>query len=92
MRIRMLVEKTGPRHDGRYWPGPGGEIDVGDEEGRALCERGDAAPVAQRDADVETRAQAPQETPPQEKAATPATPAAPAGRAAAVVPKAQGGR
>ena len=55
MRIRMLVEKTGPRHDGRFWPGPGGEIDVPDEEGAALCAQGDAAPVAQPDADVETR-------------------------------------
>lgn len=55
MRIRMLVEKTGPRYDGRMWPYPGGEIDVPDEEGAALCAQGDAAPVAQADADVETR-------------------------------------
>lgn len=55
MRIRMLVEKTGPRYDGRSWPGPGGEIDVPDEEGAGLCAQGDAAPVAQKDADVETR-------------------------------------
>ena len=55
MRIRMLVEKTGPRHDYRSWPGPGGEIDVDDEEGAVLCAQGDAAPVAQPDKDVETR-------------------------------------
>ena len=55
MRIRMLVEKTGPRYDGQSWPGPGGEIDVPDEEGAALCEHGDAAPVARPDADVEKR-------------------------------------
>ena len=61
MRIRMLVEKTGPRYDDRPWPGPGGEIDVPDEEGRGLCAQGDAAPVAQKDADVETRAES---TPP----------------------------
>lgn len=67
MRIRMLVEKTGPRYDGRPWPGPGGEIDVPDEEGAGLCAQGDAAPVAQPDADTETRD----------------TPAAPKARAAA---------
>lgn len=55
MRIRMSVEKTGPRYDTRSWPGPGGEIDVPDEEGAALCARGDATPVAKPDADVETR-------------------------------------
>ena len=59
MKIRMLVEKTGPRHDGRSWPGPGGEIDVSDEEGAALCEHGEAAPVAQPDAGVEKRAAKP---------------------------------
>ena len=55
MRIRMLVEKTGPRYDGRMWPYPGGEIDVPDDEGAALCAQGDAAPVAQQ-APVESRA------------------------------------
>lgn len=61
MKIRMLVEKTGPRHDTQYghraWPAPGGEIDVPDEEGAELCARGEAAPVAQKDADVEKRAE-----------------------------------
>lgn len=56
MRIRMLVEKTGPRYDYRSWPGPGGEIDVPDGEGAALCAQGDAAPVARPDAGVEKRA------------------------------------
>ena len=59
MRIRMLVEKTGPRHDGHAWPGPGGEIDVPDDEGRALCAQGDAMPVARPEKDVETRGEAP---------------------------------
>ena len=58
MRIRMLVEKTGPRYDGRMWPYTGGEIDVPDDEGAALCAQGDAAPVVVKDADVETRAEA----------------------------------
>ena len=58
MRIRLLMEKTGPRYDQRSWPGPGGEIDVPDEEGAALCALGEAAPVAQKDADVETRVSA----------------------------------
>ena len=52
----MLTEKTGPRYDGRMWPGPGGEIDVPDEEGAALCAQGDAAPVARPDAAAEKRA------------------------------------
>jgi hypothetical protein len=60
----MLAEKTGPRYDGRPWPGPGGEIDVPDEEGAGLCAQGDAAPVAQPDADVEARAaESPAEAP-----------------------------
>ena len=47
MKIRMLVEKTGPRYDGRAWPPRGEEIIVPDEEGAALCAQGDAAPVAE---------------------------------------------
>lgn len=59
MKIRMLVEKTGPRYDQRSWPAAGAEIDVPDEEGVALCKQGDAVPVArQADADVEKRAAA----------------------------------
>ena len=46
MKIRMLVEKTGPRYDGRAWPPRGVEFIVPDEEGAALCAQGDAAPVA----------------------------------------------
>lgn len=61
----MLVEKTGPRYDGRFWPGPGGEIDVPDDEGKALCAQGDARPVARKDADVETRAGAQAQPAPQ---------------------------
>lgn len=46
MKIRMLEERTGPRHDGRRWPPVGGEIDVDDEEGAAVCAAGWAQPVA----------------------------------------------
>jgi hypothetical protein len=56
VKIRMLEARTGPRWDDRAWPGYGGEIDVSDEEGAGLCAQGAAVPVAQRDADVETRA------------------------------------
>jgi hypothetical protein len=46
VKIRMLVEKTGPRYDTRSWPPVGVEIDVPDDEGVALCKQGDAVPVA----------------------------------------------
>jgi hypothetical protein len=55
MRIRMLEQRTGPRYDGRSWPGYGGEIDVPDDEARGLCEQGSAVPVPVPDAAVETR-------------------------------------
>jgi hypothetical protein len=45
MRIRLVVDKTGPRWDGQDWPLRGGEIDVPDDEGMALCAQGDAVPV-----------------------------------------------
>ena len=45
MRIRMVQERTGPRHDGRPWPPVGGEIDVDDDECAAVCEHGWAVPV-----------------------------------------------
>lgn len=54
MRIRMLVERTGV-DEGRSWPGPGGEADVPDDLGAAMCAAGWAAPVARPDADVEKR-------------------------------------
>lgn len=41
----MLHERSGPRWDGRDWPPRGGQIDVSDEEGIALCGQGIAAPV-----------------------------------------------
>jgi hypothetical protein len=64
MKIRMLVEKTGPRYDTRSWPAAGAEIDVPDDEGAALCAQGDAAPVARAaDDDVEMRAEAPAKKP-----------------------------
>lgn len=55
MRIRMVEERHGGRYDGRQWPGVGGEWDVPDEEGRALCSSGAAVPVAVLDPKVEIR-------------------------------------
>ncbi len=54
MRIRLVVDKTGLRWDGQDWPPHGGEINVPDDEGAALCAQGDAVPVAQPDAPAET--------------------------------------
>lgn len=48
MKIRMVEERTGPRYDSRAWPPPGGEIDVDDEEGAAVCRAGWAVPVAEQ--------------------------------------------
>ena len=45
MKIRMTEERTGPRHDGQPWPPVGGEIEVADDEGAAVCEHGWAVPV-----------------------------------------------
>lgn len=52
MKIRMLEQRTGPRYDGREWPGYGGEIDVPDEEGAGLCAQGAAVPVAEERAET----------------------------------------
>ena len=54
MKIRMVIERTGPRYDQRSWPLPGGVIDVPDEEGAHLCAVGEAVPV------VEERAENPE--------------------------------
>ena len=56
MRIRMLTQRSGPRHDGQDWPDRGGELDVTDDEGVALCAQGDAVPVAKGDSHVEVNA------------------------------------
>ena len=56
MRIRLVVDKTGPRWDGQDWPPCGGELDVPDDEGIALCSQGDAVPVATGDSHVEVNA------------------------------------
>ena len=67
MKIRMLIQLSGPRGDGQDWPGPhsmgGGTIVVGDGEGRDLIRAGIAeevpepepAPVKLPKAPVETR-------------------------------------
>ena len=54
MRIRMVQERTGPRHDGRAWPPVGGEIDVADDEGAAVCAQGWAVPVPTEKRKTET--------------------------------------
>jgi len=41
----MLVPISGGRGDGTEWPRVGEEIDVGDEEGRHLCQAQLAVPV-----------------------------------------------
>ena len=42
MKVRMVAQRTGPRYDGQDWPGPGGEIDLPEEEAGALVAAGDA--------------------------------------------------
>jgi hypothetical protein len=56
VKIRMQVDISGTRGDGRDWPRRGGEIDVDDQEGADLCAGGLATPVAV-DEPVETRAE-----------------------------------
>ena len=64
MRVRMLVPISGGRGDGSVWPPAGGVLEVGDEEGRALCTARLAVPVVEEaraekavpsEDDVETR-------------------------------------
>lgn len=76
MKIRMQVEKTGPRYDQRSWPPPGGEIDVPDEEGVALCRQGDAIPVPQPERDVEKRVTTPKKPAAETRNDPPAAPPA----------------
>ena len=59
MKIRMVEQRSGPRHDGRMWPNPGDELDVDDEEGADVCAAGWAVPVPS-DPKVEKRAETPQ--------------------------------
>jgi len=51
----MLVQRTGLRWDGQDWPDRGGEIDVPDDEGAALCGQGDAVPVVTGDVETPER-------------------------------------
>ena len=69
MKVRMLAKISGGRGDGSDWPEPGGELDVGDEEGAHLCAAQLAVPVPVEEraveipappvVDVETRVAAP---------------------------------
>jgi hypothetical protein len=54
MKIRMVEERTGPRHDGRAWPPRGEDFYVEDDEGAAICGAGWAVPAAEERA-AETR-------------------------------------
>lgn len=45
MKIRMLVQISGPRGDGSAWPGIGQVADVSDAEGVHMCTAGLANPV-----------------------------------------------
>lgn len=54
MRVRMRDQISGTRN-GDLWPPPGGEIDLPDNEAVKLCSNGLAAPVVDKDADVEKR-------------------------------------
>lgn len=51
MKIRMLIQMSGPRGDGQSWPEMylmgGGTIVVGDDEGRDLVSAGIAEEVAE---------------------------------------------
>lgn len=47
MKVRMRLKVTG-YIDGRAWPDAGGEIEVPDNVGANLCDRGFAEPVAER--------------------------------------------
>lgn len=70
MRVRMTAGISGGRGDGTQWPHPGGELDVGDEEGRHLVQAGLAVavpPPVERavppQVDVEERATLPKRAP-----------------------------
>ena len=79
MKIRMLIQVSGPRGDGQHWPGPhsmgGGTIVVGDGEGQDLVRAGIAeevpepapAPLKTPKARAEVRS-----APPEEEAPAPA--------------------
>lgn len=61
MKIRMLVDRSGP-DNGIWYPPRGGEIDVPDDVGAAMCEARWAAPVAVAEP-VEVRAEPPAPAP-----------------------------
>lgn len=68
MRVRMQVGISGGRGDGTTWPPAGGELDVSDEEGAALCRARMAVPVAVPEPPAETPEQ-PMEAVTEERAA-----------------------
>lgn len=53
MRVTMVRQVSGTRA-GVAWPGPGGEVEVDDDEGARLCASGLASPV-KVDEEPETR-------------------------------------
>ena len=52
MKVRMVTGISGGRGDGSAWPDPGGDLDVDDDEGAALCASGVAVPVPEERAEV----------------------------------------
>lgn len=55
MKVRMIVPISGGRGDGTDWPGPGGIVEVDDEEGRHLCQARLAVPVITDAAEIPER-------------------------------------
>lgn len=70
----MLAGISGGRGDGTPWPPPGGELHVGDEEGRQLCAARLAVPVPEPELRTETATPAAADV---EERATPASAAPP---------------
>jgi hypothetical protein len=59
MKVRMKVGVSGTRN-GEDWPGPGGELEVDDEEGAQLCASGLAEPVVEKKTETATAPKAEQ--------------------------------
>lgn len=69
MKVKMVTGISGGRGDGTPWPPPGGLLEVGDEEGRALVTAGHAIPYVDPDEGVEKRGVPAADTKPAARAA-----------------------
>lgn len=58
MKVKLIMQMSGPRPDSSDWPGFGGTLDVSDGEGADLIAAGIAVPVAEERA-VESAAMVP---------------------------------